>query len=284
MLSTLTSRVVAVSAVSALAALGLVTSASVALADPPTFHGVPGPITVTAGAADTAAVTYGPITVTDDDNDDAFTCTAANGATSTNGFTSGGTFSLGVTTVTCVAPDEPENPPENVIKTFTVTVHDQAVVFSGVPAPITVDATSPAGATVTYTPPTASEPGETEAVAVTCAPPSGSTFAIGSTKVTCTATDPDNTSSPVSASFTVTVVGAAGQLVDLFQDVQGLGPGLANTVLIAQRAVAAGNTPRACLALNAFIIEVATHIPPLSPAITGDLYADAAQIQAVLGC
>ena len=174
MLSTLTSRVVAVSAVSALAALGLVTSASVALADPPTFHGVPGPITVTAGAADTAAVT--------------------------------------------------------------------------------------------------------------CAPPSGSTFAIGSTKVTCTATDPDNTSSPVSASFTVTVVGAAGQLVDLFQDVQGLGPGLANTVLIAQRAVAAGNTPRACLALNAFIIEVATHIPPLSPAITGDLYADAAQIQAVLGC
>ena len=150
---------------------------------------------------------------------------------------------------------------------------------------ITVNATSPAGAKVTYTAPAVTDQANPSSPpAAVCTPPSGSTFPIGTTTVTCTATDSADANSPVSTTFTVTVVGAAGQLAALYQAVQRYGPGLANTVLIAEQAAAAGNTPRACLALNAFIIGVATHIPPLPPATAAALYADATQIQAVLGC
>ena len=150
---------------------------------------------------------------------------------------------------------------------------------------ITVDATSPAGAVVTYTAPAVTDQANpANPPAAVCTPPSGSTFPIGTTTVTCTATDPADVNSPVSTSFTVTVVGAAGQLAALYQAVQGYGPGLANTVLIAEHAVAAGNTPRACLALDAFVIEVATRFPPLPPATAAQLIAAAAQIQAVLDC
>jgi probable HAF family extracellular repeat protein len=72
------------------------------------------------------------------------------------------------------------------------------------PADITALATGPAGAAVTYTPPTATDEGGETAV-VTCDHPSGSTFAVGNTAVTCTATDSDDTPSSVSESFNVTV-------------------------------------------------------------------------------
>jgi hypothetical protein len=71
-----------------------------------------------------------------------------------------------------------------------------------VPEPITVDATSPAGAVVSYVA-TATDDRDLEPV-LACAPESGSTFAIGMTLVTCTATDADGNAS--SASFGVKVV------------------------------------------------------------------------------
>jgi hypothetical protein len=84
-----------------------------------------------------------------------------------------------------------------------VHVADADLAISSV-GDITTPATSADGAVVTYTPPTASdESGETPAVS--CDAPSGSTFPIGTTTVTCTATDSDDTNSPVSTSFTVTV-------------------------------------------------------------------------------
>ena len=88
----------------------------------------------------------------------------------------------------------------------------------------------------------------------------------------------------MSTSFTVTVVGAAGKAAAPYQLVQGFGPGLANTVLIAERAVASGNTGTACLAMSSFIIQVETHVPPLPRATVSQLIADATQIRAVLGC
>ncbi|MBT2523422.1 HYR domain-containing protein [Arthrobacter sp. ISL-28] len=48
---------------------------------------------------------------------------------------------------------------------------------------------------------------------MTCAPASGATFPIGTTTVDCTATDV--TGNQTTGSFTVTVVGAAGQMEDL---------------------------------------------------------------------
>jgi alpha-tubulin suppressor-like RCC1 family protein len=65
-----------------------------------------------------------------------------------------------------------------------VGLTDNDLSLAGVPADITVNATGPGGAVVTYTAPTAvDEDGVTPAVS--CAPASGSTFPVGTTTVTC---------------------------------------------------------------------------------------------------
>jgi hypothetical protein len=73
------------------------------------------------------------------------------------------------------------------------------------PANITVTATSPTGATVTWPSPTAFDIVDL-GVPVNCVPPSGSLFPIGTTTVTCSASDVRNNTS--SSSFTVTVLEA----------------------------------------------------------------------------
>ncbi len=77
-------------------------------------------------------------------------------------------------------------------------------VISGTPANITgVEATSAAGAVVTFSSPTALD--AVDGVRpVTCVPPSGSTFAFGTTTVVCSASDTSGNSA--SSSFTVTVL------------------------------------------------------------------------------
>ena len=84
---------------------------------------------------------------------------------------------------------------------------DSDLGLSGLPANITTNATSPSGAVVTYASPTAvDEPGDSPVATVACTPVSGSTFAIGATAITCTATDADDTPNTVSQSFTATVL------------------------------------------------------------------------------
>jgi hypothetical protein len=70
---------------------------------------------------------------------------------------------------------------------------------------LTVPALSKRGVVVTYAAPEATDPDDVEPPVVTCTPPSGSLFPVGTTTVTCTATSPDDTPSEVSTSFTVTV-------------------------------------------------------------------------------
>ena len=77
--------------------------------------------------------------------------------------------------------------------------------LAGAPTDITAAATSSAGAVVTYTAPVAEDPQNATPPTATCSTPSGSTFPIGVTTVTCTASDPAEADSPVSDSFTVTV-------------------------------------------------------------------------------
>ena len=168
-----------------------------------------------------------------------------------------------------------------------VVVADKDLSLSGMPSDTTVDATGPAGAVVPYTAPTALDEDSPAAATVSCSTPSGSTFAIGSTTVTCTATDADDSNGPVSQSFSVTVVGAAGQLSDLANAVSGLRPGgsLANKVAAAQSALVAGNTAEACEALNMFMREVLTQTGRHVTAATAvGLVSAAQQIEAVLGC
>jgi predicted extracellular nuclease len=100
-----------------------------------------------------------------------------------------------------------------------------------VPADQQVTAQGPFGALVTYT---ASATDDIDgSVAVTCAPASGSLFAVGATLVSCTATDA--VGNVGSATFTVTVVNptTAGLLAGA--TVQGLGPAGTRVVFSAAR-------------------------------------------------
>jgi hypothetical protein len=112
---------------------------------------------------------------------------------------SGSTFPLGSTLVTCTATDDEANTSS---ASFTVTVADDTPPHVAVPPDPTVEATGPSGAIVTYTASASDVVDGT--VPVTCAPASGSTFAVGDTAVTCSATDAEGNTG--SASFTVHVV------------------------------------------------------------------------------
>jgi HYR domain len=150
-----------------------------------------------------------------------------------------------------------------------------------------VDATGPSGATVTYTAPAVTDGDDASPPAAVCTPKPGSVFPIGTTTVTCTATDTDDANSPVSASFTVTVEGAVAQLADLYQAVQNVrgGKALARTVARAERQAAGRHPLQACQTLNLFILEVQLETPWRIPADTSaQLVAAARQIEAVLGC
>jgi PKD domain/HYR domain len=89
---------------------------------------------------------------------------------------------------------------------FESNLQDNDLNLTNMPANISTNATSVNGAVVTYTAPTATdEPNDSSTPTVSCNPASGSTFAIGKTTVTCTATDSDDINSPFSKTFTVTV-------------------------------------------------------------------------------
>jgi len=93
---------------------------------------------------------------------------------------SGSIFALGTTSVNCNASDGSKG-------SFTVTVVDATPPVLQLPRSFTVQTTDPAGSVVTYS---ASAIDVVDgAVAVQCNPASGSLFPVGTTSVTCTATD-----------------------------------------------------------------------------------------------
>ena len=157
----------------------------------PAISGVPSNMTVEASSASGAAVSWTAPTASDlVDGTDSVICSPASG---TN-------FGFGTTTVNCTATDAHGN---KASASFTVTVQDTtAPSISGVPSNMTLEATGPSGAIATWTAPTATDLVD-GSVAVLCAPPSGSTFGITTTVVTCSATDAHG--NKASASFSVTV-------------------------------------------------------------------------------
>jgi hypothetical protein len=111
---------------------------------------------------------------------------------------SGSLFPLGETKVECSASDSAGNTAHS---SFAVTVADTTAPALSLPSSITTVATSSAGAVVTFTA-TALDVVD-GARLVTCTPASGSTFAIGTMTVTCSAADTH--SNTATGSFTVTV-------------------------------------------------------------------------------
>ena len=150
----------------------------------------PSNITTTAsGGACAATVNYTTPTGTDNCGTPTVACVPA----------SGSSFPVGTTTVTCTATDASGN---TGTCTFTVTVTDAAP--PAVTCPSNIMANAPAGtcsATVNYTTPAGTDNCGTPTVM--CVPASGSSFPVGTTTVTCTATDASGNMG--TCSFTVTV-------------------------------------------------------------------------------
>jgi hypothetical protein len=159
------------------------------------------------------------------------------------------------------------------------------------PAAITANATSPAGAPVSFAV-TATDDRDPNPV-VSCSPASGSTFPIGTTSVTCTATDAATNTS--SQTFPVTVRGATDQLSDLIALVQSfnLQFGIANSLDAklqnaqdALEAARVGSLASACNKLSAFANEVQAQAG--NGTLTSDqataLLSATSQIKDVLGC
>jgi hypothetical protein len=170
------------------------------------------------------------------------------------------------------------------------TVDDADLALTTVPANITVNATSPQGAVVSYVAPTVVDE-DSPLPAVSCAPPSGGTFAIGVATVTCTVSDGDDLNSPVSATFTVTVLGAGPQTSNLISQLNGLHltkslqAALDNKLQEVLSAIAAGQTATACSELNDFSSHVQSQTGKgITASQATQLIAAATNTQAVLGC
>jgi hypothetical protein len=150
-------------------------------------------VTVPASGASGATVTYTPPMANDQVNGPSsqITCTPP----------SGRLFGVGKTTVTCSARDNSQNPSQT---TFSVIVQrggDTTAPSITVPAPMTVEATSPSGAIVTYS---ASATDDVSLATFECSPASGSIFPLGTRTVTCTASDAAGNSAR--QAFNVTVI------------------------------------------------------------------------------
>lgn len=156
---------------------------------------LPASITVTAPSSGGAVVSF-TATATDLVSPSvAVTCTPS----------SGFKFPVGVTTVGCGAVDGAGNHAQG---TFTVTIlpppNTPPVVT--VPANLTVEASGRQGAIVTFV--ASASDAQDGPLAPTCQPLSGSTFALGTTTVSCKATDSGGLTG--SASFNVTVKDSKG--------------------------------------------------------------------------
>ncbi len=158
------------------------------------LNGVPADITTSPSSASGAFVNYTPPTALDEDGAaPPVDCSPA----------SGSTFPLGVTTVACQTSD-PDDTPSVVSATFRVRVGDADIAWNAIPTTaIHVTASGPKGATAIYAANAVDEepPGPT----VTCDHPAGSVFPVGTTTVTCQATDSDDTPSTITATFQVIV-------------------------------------------------------------------------------
>jgi hypothetical protein len=164
----------------------------------PVLAGLPTDFEVEATAADGADVAYVPPTATDAvDGPVAVDCDVP----------ASGRLPLGLTTVTCTASDRAGN---EAIASFAITVADRtAPALDGVPSDVAMEASGPDGGVADWPAPTATDAVD-GAVAVTCDPAAGSTFAIGATTVTCSATDAAG--NVATATFTVEVSAPAVEL------------------------------------------------------------------------
>ncbi|MFN0111224.1 MAG: HYR domain-containing protein, partial [Blastocatellia bacterium] len=158
----------------------------------PTLTACPSNISLnTAAGLCTAVATYTAPTANDVcDGARTVTCSPASGTA----------FAKGTTTVTCTTSDTSGN---NSSCSFTVTVADNQAPVVTCPGPISLTESSPGSGSATATFSATANDVCDGTRTVTCSPASGSSFPVGVTTVTCSASDLSGNSG--SCSFTVTV-------------------------------------------------------------------------------
>ena len=195
-----------------------------------------------------------------------------------------GTYPIGTTTVTYTATDVAGLSSS---ATLDITVQDLEAPTLTLPPSFTVNATMPGGAVVTFVTSSTDNSGTSS---VECSPASGSTYAIGNTVTSCTASD--NYGNSTTATFTVTVLGARAQLEALIVRVtalslhNGTSQPLLNMLATALRDPGTNAPEVACIKLDDFIFKLQDHKSVASiPQVTiDDMIADSQRIQNVLGC
>jgi hypothetical protein len=115
---------------------------------------------------------------------------------------SGATFPLGITTVQCSATDGASHTGTN---SFTVTVRDTTPPTLTLPGALSAIAPNSIGVSVQFSPSPSANDLVSGTVVVSCTPTSGSTFAVGTTPVQCSATDAANNTAQGSFNVTVTL-------------------------------------------------------------------------------
>ena len=126
------------------------------------------------------------------------------------------------------------------------------------------------------------------APALVCTPASGTQFPMLSTTVNCTATDESGNDS--TASFTVVVRNADGQLADTAALIQSWNLGKTGRTLLSRidtirRSLAAGKKPQACTNLNSLLADITAFTNKgLTPAQASELRTRVVRIKAVVGC
>ena len=167
----------------------------------PVLSGMPGDDTVEATSGAGVVYPFTDPTATDVvDPSPAVVCVPA----------SGDTFPLGITTVTCTATDAATN---SAFDTFDVTVRDTTIPVIDFHADEIAEATSPGGAVVFYTAPATSDAVDGPGVA-SCVSGPGAAFGMGTTSVTCTATDAAGNSA-IPTIFDVTVSDTTAPVITL---------------------------------------------------------------------
>lgn len=168
------------------------------------------PDNMTVAAGDSAVYSPAPTAVDAVDGNVDVTCNPASGSVFS---------SVGPTTVNCSAKDAHGNTASG---SFTVTAVDKTPPTVVVPGDKTVEATGPSGAVVSFS--VSATDNVDPSPDVSCSPHSGSTFPLGSTTVSCTATD--DSGNQASNTFSVNVVDTQAPTVTVpgDQTVEATGP------------------------------------------------------------
>jgi hypothetical protein len=202
---------------------------------------------------------------------------------------SGSTFPLGQTTVNCSSTDTHGN---TGTASFHVTVQDTTAPNLTLPPTQNANATSPAGAAVTFNPAPSATDAVDGTVTVVCTPASGASFPNGDTTVHCHATDAH--SNTANGQFTVHVRGPVEQTTNLkslllsFSDVatsvrKSLGKKLDTVVKDLNKGPK--GTKAACGQVKSFTRTVTKDIPKKIPAVEGNqLLAGIGTIHNAIGC